>query len=240
MKSYRALIVDDEPLGRARLEQLLEPVDWIEAETCASGCEAIARLNAERFDIAFLDILMPEADGFVVAEAAQGNGRPLIVFVTAFDQYAVRAFEACALDYLLKPYDRKRFDQTLDRLRERLSLRTSGAGGPPPKPKTFIIRSKGHVRVVLAADIDWIEAAGNYAALHCNGEEWLYRAPLAAIENDLEGRFVRTHRGALVNRAAIRSYRPKGRGDGEVELHTGETIRVSRRFGKDVRALFAE
>lgn len=220
----RVLIVDDEPLARLRLRRLLEAEADVEIAECDGGRAAITRVRRDPPDAIFLDVQMPEVDGFAVIAALGLERMPLTVFVTAFDQHAVRAFEACALDYLLKPFDDERFARSLARIRDRLAGRSDTA------PAAFVVRDMGAVRLVPAAEVEWIGAAGNYVALHIGGRSVLHREGLSAVEQRLPGLFVRAHRGVLVNRSAVREVRGTGHGDGVVVTAGGTDLPLSRRF----------
>jgi two-component system LytT family response regulator len=236
--SIRALIVDDEPLARTAIRNMLRRhADVTDLVECESGADAIAAIQARTPDLVFLDIQMPEVDGFGVIEAVGCDRMPRVIFVTAFDQYAVRAFEVHALDYVLKPFDRERFDAALERARRDLD------GSWPerlialleePRGKylqRLIIRAGGRVFFVGAAEIDWIEAQGNYVNVHSGGRSHLFREAIGNLEGKLDPmRFRRIHRSAIVNVDSIRELRPCFRGDYEVVLRDGTELKLSQRY----------
>ena len=179
----RVLVVDDESLARRNVTVLLRrDPDIGSVAECSSGPEAMEEIKKSRPDIVFLDVQMPECDGFDVLELLGGDLPPAIIFVTAYDEYALRAFEAGALDYLLKPFDDARFARALSRAKEKL------AHYPSARPRTaeqLVVRTQGRVLFLKAADIDWIEAAGYYACVHAAGDTHVLRRPLSELEQDL-------------------------------------------------------
>lgn len=240
----RVVIVDDEPPARAKLRRFLaaDPRVAIVGEA-GDGEEAVRVIEETRPDVVFLDIRMPGLDGFDVLAALELDVLPHVVFATAYDEYAVRAFDVRALDYLLKPADRERVTRALDRavaavqgprsddvearVRDALEeLRTRA--GPLER---FLVRQRGRMRLVRAADVDWIEAADNYVRLHVDKESLLARATLAEIEKRLDpAKFARVHRSAIVNLDAIREIRPWSHGDALLVLRSGAEVRLSRRY----------
>jgi len=221
----RALIVDDEALARSKLLRMLQAFPDVEVIGEASdGAEALMLAAQLRPDVIFLDVQMPEIDGFDVA-ASLPDHAPALVFVTAFDQYALRAFDAQAIDYLLKPVEPERLARTVERLREPLR------GAPRPSigmPTRLMIADRGQTHVVQCADIEWLEAADNYVNIHLPGRSLLIRRTLAALLNDLAPAFVRTHRGAAVALAAVLGVRLRGKGDATVLLRSGAEVPCSR------------
>jgi two-component system, LytTR family, response regulator len=241
--STRVLVVDDEPLARERLRTLLqeEPgFDLVgEASDGITGAESIMALSP---DLVFLDVQMPGADGFDVIDAVGPDKMPFVVFVTAYDRYALRAFDVHALDYLLKPFDSQRFFNTLDRARERLERQRAGELGKrllamvqdlkpdgPQASDRLVVKSSGRIFFVRLDEIDWIDAAGNYVRLHVNGESHLFRETMNAIEKRLDTRFVRIHRSHIVNADRIKELLPN---DGEhlVVLQNGTRLTLSRGY----------
>lgn len=223
----RVLVVDDEPLARRNLTVLLagDP-DIGQVLECGSGAEAIDAIRRSEPDLVFLDVQMPECGGFDVLEMLGGDLPQTVIFVTAYDEYALRAFEAGALDYLLKPFDDARFARALARAKDRLARR------PQPMAR-LVVKSRGRVIFVSAADVDWVEAASYYACLHVGADAHLIRRSLSELEQDLaaEG-FVRIHRSAIVNLDRVRGLELQDGGDYEVLLRSGERLRLSRRFRK--------
>lgn len=232
MTPIRTLIVDDEPLARADLRRFLGAHASIEiVGQCGNGAEALAAIRAQRPDLVFLDVQMPECDGFDVLERL-GSAPPVIVFVTAYDRYALRAFEAGALDYLLKPFDAARFARTLARAMDRVA--TMGAA-PSPSSAQITIRSIGEVVFLRVGDIDWIEAADYYACLHVGAATHILRRSLAELESDLlPSGFARTHRSTIVNLARVARLTRGAEGEHEIELHDGTRLKLSRRYRRAV------
>jgi two-component system LytT family response regulator len=229
----RILVVDDEPLARRNLVVLLRrDPDLGPIVECGSGAEAVEVIREWKPDLVFLDVQMPECGGFDVLELLGADLPPVIIFVTAYDEYALRAFDAGALDYLLKPFDDARFGRALDRARQRLAHYD-----PAPQPaKRVVVKSRGQVRFVNVADIDWIEAASYYACLHVGRETHLIRRSLADLERDLgEGSFIRVHRSTIVNFERIRGLELQDGGEYEVVLDAEVRLRLSRRFRKPLQ-----
>jgi two-component system, LytTR family, response regulator len=227
----RALVVDDEPLARRNVTVLLRgDPDIATIDECGSGAEAIAIIQRTRPDLVFLDVQMPECGGFDVLEMLGADLPHAVIFVTAHDEYALRAFEAGALDYLLKPFDDARFGRALDRAKDKLAHFR-----PLPRPpvRRLVVRSPGQLAFLDVADIDWIEAAGYYACLHVRGTTHILRRALSDLERDLDAEnFVRIHRSVIVNLARVQGLELQGNGDHEVVLKTGSRLRLSRRFRK--------
>lgn len=241
----RVLVADDEAPARQRLIDLLQRDTQIAtiAET-ADGEAAVESIQKQRPDLVFLDVQMPELDGLGVIDAIGASEMPLTVFVTAYDEHAIRAFEANALDYLLKPFSDERFEATMARVKARLDERSIGefgqrvmkmvAGTPPAAERRLdrlVVKSGGTTRFVRAVDIDWIEAAGVYVTLHVGGKELLYRAALNDLAEKLDQRrFVRVHRSALVNIESIVQLEPMSHGEFEAVIKNGSRTRVSRTY----------
>jgi two-component system LytT family response regulator len=247
MSNFKVLIVDDERLSRRRIRRLLslEPDCEIAGE-CATGAEAVAAVQQSQPDIAFLDIQMPAMDGFEVARALPAGGtagaanRPLLIFTTAYDEYALRAFEVQAFDYLLKPFDGRRFRESLQRARARVVCDRSGTQDrrPPHPPEAsavraspdrIAVRNNGRVVFLKLADIDWIEAADNYACLHCGRETHVVRETMNELEARLDpAQFLRTHRSSIVNLDRVRELQPWFRGDYRVILRDGTQLTLTK------------
>ena len=237
--SVRILIVDDEAVARRRIRRLLasEPDVDIVGE-CADGACAVRTIANDKPDIVFLDVQMPELDGFEVVMSIAATDRPGFVFVTAFDRYALRAFDVHAIDYLLKPFTRDRFRTALTRARDRHARR-----GRDPRVDALLTDLYGQRRysarvavrvgekfvVVKWHDVDWIEAADNYVKLHAGPKEFLLRETLASLEHQLDPeRFARIHRSAIVQIDRIAEIRPATHGDADVVLRTGATLVLTR------------
>jgi two-component system LytT family response regulator len=241
----RALIADDEAPARRRIRNLLRGrVEYEIVAEAKTGREAVKAVQAHRPDVLFLDIQMPGLTGFEVLSSLDPVEVPITVFVTAYDDHAIRAFEAHAIDYLLKPFDDERFEAALHhaerRLRERDADKLSGdlrallhhsMGDGPSLSPTFAVRKRGSIELVPAADIDWIEAAGDYVRLHEGGRAHLLRATLRDVEERLDPRsFLRIHRSTIVRLDRIGRLIPRARGDYGVVLHDGTELRLSRTY----------
>ena len=214
MKPIRILLVDDERIGRSRLRRMLERDPLLEVVgECAEGTAAIEAVRELRPDLCFLDINMPGMNGFDVLDSLRPEDQPAVIFVTAYDEHAVRAFEAAALDYLLKPVSPERLKKTLDRARARLDaglssppdssttgLAASRGGGAAAGPGRFVVRSGGRVSFVAVEEIDWIEAAGNYAIFHVGSKSHMVRETMSGLEMQLPADgFMRVSRSTIVN-----------------------------------------
>jgi two-component system LytT family response regulator len=240
----RVLVVDDEAPARQRLIDLLRRGGLAGTiDSAADGATAVDLIRSESPDLVFLDVQMPELDGLGVIDAVGAAHMPLTVFVTAYDQHAIRAFEACALDYLLKPFSDERFEATMARVKGRLdelSIREFGrrvlsmvsTARAADRPwDRLVVKSGGTTRFIRVLDIDWIEAAGVYVNLHVGGKELLYRAALNDLAERLDPRrFVRVHRSAIVNLESILQLEPISHGEFEAVLKNGSRARVSRTF----------
>ncbi|MCZ7640664.1 MAG: LytTR family DNA-binding domain-containing protein [Verrucomicrobia bacterium] len=238
----RTLIIDDEALARERLRGFLADENDIEIiGECGDGAEAIEVLEREQPDLLFLDVQMPELDGFGVLEAARPARPPVVIFTTAFSQHALKAFEVHALDYLLKPFDRDRLRLALDRARERHRQQQSGALNEKltallaemrPTPTVvdrLVVKTSGKVVLIKAADIDWIEAADNYVSLHVGNETHLLRETMNALEGRLNPKlFLRISRSTIVNLERIKELQPMFHGDYTVILRNGTRLNLSR------------
>ena len=226
-----ALVVDDEALARRNLTVLLRrDPDIGSVAECESGLEAVEQIRKSKPDLVFLDVQMPECGGFDVLELLGSDLPPTIIFVTAYDEYALRAFEAGALDYLLKPFDDARFGRALNRAKEKL------AHYLPPQPRAaerLVVRSQGQVLFLSVEDIDWIEAAGYYACLHVGSDTHILRRSLSELEQDLgDEKFIRIHRSIVVNVERIRALELQTSGEYEVVLQSKVRLRLSRRYRK--------
>lgn len=230
----RVLVVDDESLARRNLVVLLrrDPEIGLVGE-CASGMDAVSTLRHSTYDLVFLDVQMPECDGFDVLELLGGDLPPAIVFVTAFQEYALRAFDAGALDYLLKPFDDARFGRALQRAKERIAHQASNG---PRQTVRLVVKDRGRVSFVEAGNVDWIEAAGYYACLHVGTSTHLLRRAMADLERDLGGeRFMRIHRSAIVNIDRIRALEIDAGGEYQVVLKSDVRLPLSRRLRKGLQ-----
>lgn len=234
LKSVKALIVDDEAPARRRLADLLRNVATVSEIIEASDGNAAVRLIAnERPNVVFLDIQMPGRSGLEVVEEIGLEHMPVTVFVTAYDQHAISAFDANALDYLLKPFSDERFEATVARIGKRLEqhLAAPMTGAEPERWDRLVVKSAGTTQFVKAADIDWIEAVGVYVNLYIGGKALLYRSPIHLLAEKLDpAHFVRIHRSAIVNLESIVHLEPISHGEFEVVLKHGGRAKVSRTF----------
>jgi len=230
----RALVVDDESLARSNLIVLLRLDPEIEiVGQCGSGIEGLEEIRSKKPDLVFLDVQMPECDGFDVLELLGGDLPPAVVFVTAYDQYALRAFEAGALDYLLKPFDNARFDRALRRAKERILH----GRNLPRKVDRLSIKSAGQVVFLKISEIDWIEAADYYACLHVGTKTHLLRRSMSELDRDLDQTiFCRIHRSTIVNLDRVRGLRLGEEGEHEVLLENGTSLRLSRNYRKQLQS----
>ena len=242
--------MDDEPLARARVRELLGGHADVEVVgECGNGREAIAAIGATRPDLVFLDVQMPEIGGFGVLEALEPAGPPAVVFVTAFDEFAVRAFEVHALDYLLKPFDRPRFLQSLERAREavrrrregrldeRLSALLAHLDTSQRYLRRVLVKTGSRTVLVRTSEIDWIESAGNYVRLHVGRERHLLRETMGAMEEKLDPeQFLRIHRSTMVNLERVRELEPYFHGDSVLRLTDGTKLTLSRSYRDRLQA----
>jgi two-component system LytT family response regulator len=254
--NIRTVIADDEELARRGLRALSQRYDDVELVCeCRNGREAVAAIHRHRPDLVFLDVQMPGKTGFDVISAIADIQRPHIVFVTAYDTFALRAFEVHALDYLLKPVNEERFDEALARVREAMSHATDNAivqrirqvaadmqvATSPSKVSAvdrLPIKVDGHIIVIRVAEIDWIEADRDYVSVHVGGKTWLMRETIAAVELRLAlSGFVRIHRSALVNAERVKELRPQDKGEYTVVLNDGTKLKLTRHYRASVERL---
>jgi two-component system LytT family response regulator len=237
MKKLRVLVVDDERICRNGVTRLLSKDPDVEiAGECANGLEAVAAIRTQKLDLVFLDVQMPEMNGFEVLRALAPEETPRVIFVTAYDQYAIQAFEVNALDYLLKPYSDDRFRDALARAKAGRAKSVASVLGLVPTPVRFVIRSGARARFIAVDDVDWIEAAQNYVCIHAGDETGLLRDTMASLEERLRPSFVRIHRAILVNANRIREITAIGEGEYEVQVG-GRLLKSSRRYRRVVTAL---
>jgi two-component system LytT family response regulator len=252
-RAIRVLVADDEPLVRRRLVRLLRAESGLEViAECKGGRSAVEQIRALAPDLVFLDIQMPDLDGFGVIAEVGVHAMPAVVFVTAFDQYALRAFEVHALDYILKPFDGERFQHALARARAQLGARARGGtederlrqllvemlgrGEAPPKPPSpfyerVAVKTDGATRILQIVDVDWFETDGNYVRLHVGKSTYLIRSTANRLQEELDpARFARIHRRYLVNLDRVVGLEPWFGGDAVVLLRDGTKLRLSRNF----------
>lgn len=246
---YKVLIVDDEPLARRGIRARLEPLsDFILLDDCEDGIAALKTIRRHQPDLLFLDIQMPVLSGFDLLKRLRKNKLPLIIFLTAYDEYALRAFEVQALDYLLKPIDDERFAEAITRARRQLKHRSEDSieerlreliaqhDHPTATPsdrfvQRFTVRTGSKITFVLVDEIDWIEAVGDYAGLHVNDKTPLVRETLNALEARLDpAKFVRIHRSAIVQLSRICEVRTLPNRELRVRLGSGADLKVSRTY----------
>lgn len=255
MDTIRTLIVDDEPLARDTLRLLLEDQnDFTLIGEAADGPQALDTLRETRPDLVFLDIQMPGLSGLEVVRQLEPAELPVVIFVTAYDQYAVDAFETHALDYLIKPFDDDRFERTLARARQRFEEQRLGAlserllsflktgEAPTPTPsytERLVVKNRDSVYFVKVDDVAWIEAAGDYVILHAHGKRHLIRETMTGMVKQLDPQqFARIHRSSIVNLGFVRELKPYFHGDYKVYLQDGTELRLSRRYWPKVSDRF--
>ena len=242
--SIRALIVDDEPLARDRVRRLLAGDEDVQiVGESPDGFSAVKAVRALEPDLLFLDVMMPGKDGFDVLDELAGAA-PAVIFLTAYDRYAIRAFEACAIDYLLKPFDEERFAQAIGRAKRALAAQSNaaasaGAGpvalplslAPGPLRRLVVKAAAGRLCFVKTDDVAWLAAEGNYTRVHVAGKDYLLRETLTAFEAQLDkASFVRIHRSTIVNLDHVRELEPLAHGQFAVLLDDGTRLTLSRRF----------
>jgi len=242
--AIRTLIVDDEPIARSGLRELLDTEkDFIVVGEAGDGPSAAEEIISKKPDVVFLDIQMPEVDGFGVVEAVGPAEMPPVVFVTAFDEYAVKAFEIHALDYLLKPVDPDRFRNTAARIRRTIAegggaapgqdvlLALRGLPGSGAFPRRLLVRSAEKIIVVDAASIEWVTADGDYVRIRTKGATLTTRSTMASMEGRLDpSKFARIHRSSIINIGLVRELRPAFTGDHVVLLQDGTKFTLSRTY----------
>lgn len=248
--TIRTLIVDDELLARRRISNLLRAKEeFVVIGECANGKTAVEAIQQQAPEVVFLDVQMPDLDGFGVLQALGKTSLPVIVFVTAFDQYAIKAFEFHALDYLLKPFDDERFEKTLEWVKEQLRQKEfrhlsnrmasllqdhspkPDLAAPFKTPSRLVIRSAGRVQIIRTCEIEWIEAEGYYARVHVGGKSHLMRETLSHLETQLDSmQFLRIHRSTIINLEQVKELQPISHGEYIVVLQNGTQLRLSRSY----------
>lgn len=250
----RVLLVDDEPLAREMIREMLR--DDSEAEIvgeCVNGREAVEMIQTLTPEVIFLDVQMPEVGGFEVLEALKAKQMPHVIFVTAYDQYAVRAFEVHALDYLLKPFDRERFAASWQRAKAQILRDRNGkldqrilaileelkAGAK--YLERLVIKSGGRIFFLEVDEIDWIEAEGNYVSVHKNGKAHLLRETISSLESQLDPKkFIRIHRSSIVNIQRIKELQPWFHGEYRVILQDGTQLTLSRNYRDNLQDILGK
>jgi two-component system LytT family response regulator len=240
----RVLVVDDEALARQRACQLLKADPEIEViGQCADGQTAVETIQRDKPDLVLLDVQMPELDGFAVVEALGAESMPPVIFVTAHEKFALKAFDVHAIDYLLKPYDRERFETALRRAKEQLARSQSGdlqtrmnalLGVLKTQPNTanrLVVKTEGRVLLLKNEDVDWVEAADNYVVLHIGAETHMLRETMNSIEQRLPSeKFIRVNRSTIVNIDRIKELQPLFHGEYVIILKNGTKLTLSRGY----------
>jgi two-component system, LytTR family, response regulator len=251
MEKIRALIADDEALARRRLRQFLAEVPDVEVVgECEDGRKAVALVNSLAPDLLFLDVQMPRLDGFGVIQEVGAGSVPAVIFVTAFDQFALSAFDAHALDYLLKPFGRERFMQAVGRARRQIAeanvrVRLDALLGElserPRYATRLAVKARGRTLFLLTDEIDWVSAADNYLELHAGPNTYVVRETLSQLQSKLDPqRFVRIHRSTLVNVERVKEMHPMFAGDQTLVLNDGTKLQVSRTHRQRLMSLIDE
>ncbi len=250
----RAVIVDDEMLARQIIREMLEhdPEVEIVAE-CVNGREAVEAIQTHQPDLLFLDIQMPEVAGFEVLEALKGEQLPIVVFVTAYDQYAVRAFDVHALDYLLKPFDRERFEMAVSRAKAQMRRERNGEldrrivallealKAEAKYVERLVIKNGGRVFFLETGEINWVEAEGNYVRLHTDKKAHLLRETISSLEEQLDPKkFLRVHRSTIVRIDSIRELQPWFHGEYHIILHNGTKLTLSRNYREQLQSVLGK
>lgn len=250
MNKLRLLIVDDEPLIRRGIRKSVGREEIEIAGECGSGAEAIEAIASLRPDLVFLDIQMQDCSGLDVVRQVGTRQMPPVVFITAYDEYAVKAFELNAVDYLLKPFDEERLQESIFRARQRIAALSQGTFAERleallntrlQQPERLVVRNGDRYDFVPIESIDWIESANNYVELHCGSKQHLLGETMTRLEQRLDpNRFARIHRGRIVNTTRIVAVHPLMGGTYELELRGGSRITTGRQYKENVRKLIRE
>jgi two-component system LytT family response regulator len=251
MSKLRLLIADDEPLIRMGIRKAASRVEDIEIiGECGSGSETIQAISTQRPDLVLLDIRMPDCSGLEVVRAIGTQHMPPVIFITAYDEYALKAFELNAVDYLLKPFDEERLHQSIDRARQRIAATTQEMfaqrletllHAQAPKAERLVVRNGDRYEFVSIESIDWIESANNFVELHCGPKHYLLGETLTGLEGRLDSaRFTRIHRGRIVNISRILAVHPLIGGTYEVELRNGSRLTTGRQYREAVQRLIRD
>jgi two-component system LytT family response regulator len=245
MREITTLIVDDEPLAREKLRMLLgrDPMFRVVQE-CGTGREAIQAIYVHKPQVLFLDVQMPDLDGFSALASVDPLTRPLVVLTTAYSEHAVQAFEADVLDYLLKPFDEERLGRCIRRIKSRLLQSAPADAAVEATPKAsdsierFLVKSEGRILFFDAKEIDWIEAASNYVEIHTGSQSYLVRHTMNELEKKLNpAQFIRIHRSFIVNLAKIRGVQPCNSGEYMVRLQNGKELPSSRGYRDNLASI---
>jgi len=244
MNTLKVAIVDDEPLALQRLRRLVsEQADLRLVGEGKSGMEAVSLINSQRPDVVFLDVQMPELDGFGVLDVIGPEQMPAVVFVTAFDEYAVNAFNANAIDFLLKPYDTSRFLAALGKIRKSAGNGHSNVTtlAQTIRRDRFVIRADGRYIMLKPREIEYIEAAGNYLQLHVGDKQFTVRETMASLETRLDNqRFVRIHRSTLINLDHVKELEATFHGEYVITLRNGQRVTLSRTYRSKLEQILGQ
>ena len=242
MKPIRTIIVDDEPLARENLMLRLQNLAGCEVVAqCSGGRDTLQAIDLHQPDVLFLDIQMPDLDGFEVVNRIPANQMPVIVFVTAYDHYALEAFKVHALDYLLKPFSKERFETAWDHAREQVLRLRQNQNHPLPYAGRLVVKTGGRISFLNVDDIDWIEANGDYARIHCGQRSYLLRKTLNELADRLgaDG-FSRINRSVIVNLDRICELAPLNKGEYRVELNGGTHLKLTRSYRSQLKILIGD
>ncbi len=242
MKPIRTIIVDDEPLARENLMLRLREFAGCEVVAeCGGGRDALLAIDEHQPDVLFLDIQMPDLDGFEVVDRIPSDQMPVIVFVTAYNRYALEAFKVHALDYLLKPFSSKRFEAAWAHAREQVLRLRQDQSLPRPYAGRLVVKTGGRISFLKVGEIDWIEANGDYARIHCDQRSHLIRRTLNDLAVQLGGQgFLRISRSVIVNLDRVSELGPLKRGEYQVELHGGTHLKLTRAYRSQLEILIGD
>ena len=248
MHKLKVILIDDEPPARDKLRRLLAPHDDFEIiDEANNGVDGLRLIEGLKPDVVFLDIQMPRLDGLSVASNMQDNLNTKIVFTTGYNEHALRAFELSAIDYLLKPFDKQRFENTLNRIRNHKGARAEDNiptliqdyRSQQSYPERMMLKTDDGIRVIGCYDIQWVEASGNYVKICLKDNVFIARQTLNGLQSQLDvEQFVKIHRSHVVNINAVSKVEPIGKGDYHIQLVGGETLRLSRGYNANFFALF--
>lgn len=253
-KRIRVIVVDDEPLARDKIRAMIKRDPELEIiGECANGTEAVAAVQEHHPDLLFLDVQMPEISGFAVLEALKSERLPLVIFVTAYDKYAVQAFEVHALDYLLKPFDRERFGAAMQRAKEQIQRERAGGldqrilallerlKAESKYLERLVVKTAGRVFFLDTGEIDWIEAEGNYVSVHTAKKSYMLRDTISSLETRLDPKkFIRIHRSAIVNIDRVRELQSWTHGEYHVIMHDGTQLTLSRSYRESLQEVLGK
>jgi two-component system LytT family response regulator len=250
-RRIRVLVVDDEPLAREKIRTMVRDDPEVEiVGECVNGGEAVAAVQELKPDLLLLDVQMPEVDGFAVLDALKAERMPLVIFVTAYDHYAVHAFEVHALDYLLKPFDRERFEAAMLRAKAQIRRERDGSlderilallkqiEAESKHLERLVIKTGGRVFFLATEEVDWIEAEGNYVSVHTAKKSYLLRETISSLETQLDPKkFIRIHRSTIVNISRIRELQSWSHGEYHVILYNGKELTLSRNYRENLQGV---